>query len=213
MLKTIGSLFYSAILFFCSSFVMADCVEFEAEAKAYSGLVPNLDDAGRIKSFSMYGEGTFIFPDRSLISNARVEAELTAKRSFAVFLKEGFNADTVTAKLMESEKLIDQDGNSSAIAKEIKSNLETMSQNVETTLSGIIKLDECVNTKDKYVLVKMGWSPKFSDAASKTSRVIANDIARGENNTQNVPDKKVGSSSKIEPVEGYRKKSSLSDDF
>ena len=43
--------------------------------------------------------------------------------------------------------------------------LQVMKSNTSTVQSGIIKLDECVDTEGKYVLVALGWKPRLSAAA------------------------------------------------
>ena len=170
---------YSATIFtamvlgaHCSHTIASSCAEFEKEAEAFSGVIPRLDENGKVRAFLMYGESSFIAPKRSLIANARREAELDARRSFAEFLKSDFDAETVTSKLMESEQLTDQDGATSGIAKELKSNFQSMSQNANAVLSGIVKLDECVDVDGKYLLVQLGWKPSLSVSAADTVKAI-----------------------------------------
>jgi hypothetical protein len=91
-----------------------------------------------------------------------------------------------------------------------------MRQNSSATLAGIVKLDECVDTEEKFILVKMGWKPETSKAAANARNIINNDISNssnGQSSGNNSSGDKARVSSKLQPVEGYRKKSSLADDF
>ena len=160
--------------------VASSCAEFEAEAEAFSGVVPRFGENGKVRAILMYGESSFITPKRSLIANARRKAELTARRSYAEFLKSDFDAETIAVDLLETEQTTDQNGNSSGTAKELASTLNVMRQNTSATLSGIVKLDECVSQEGKYVLVQLGWKPSTSAAAADAKQTMNTDIARGE---------------------------------
>jgi hypothetical protein len=216
MLKTTGKVLFLSVICLMSVNVTADCSQFEAEAEAYEGLVPKFDSTGKLRALIMYGEGNFLFPKRSLIAEARRKAELTARRSYAEFLKSDFDAETIAADLLETEQTTDQNGNSSGTAKELASTLNVMRQNTSATLSGIVKLDECVSQEGKYVLVQLGWKPSTSAAAADAKQTMNADIARGDQgdqSAQNSSSAKAKPTSILTPAEGYRKKSSLADDF
>jgi hypothetical protein len=216
MLTKIGSIVTISALVLVSTMAFGNCNKFQKDADAFEGLVFNKNKDGSIRSYSMYGEATFLFPKRSLISDARRKAELSARRSFAEFLSSGFDADTVATDLIETEQITDLNGNTSGLAREITSTLNTMRQNSSATLAGIVKLDECVDTDEKFILVKMGWKPETSKAAANARNIINDDISNssnGQSSGSNSSGDKARVSSKLEPVEGYRKKSSLADDF
>lgn len=189
-----------------------DCKEFEAEAEAFEGLVPKFDDNGKVRALLMYGEGTFLVAKRSLINDARRNAELKARRAYAEFLKSGFESDTVAANMVNTKQMTDQDGNTSGTAEELSSTLDSLRQRSNETLSGLVKLDECVDTEGKYVLVQLGWKPATSAAAADAKVTMNNDIARGDSATSNSSES-TQSTSKVKESKGYRKKSSLADDF
>jgi hypothetical protein len=216
MLKMTGKALTLGVMCLISLNAAGDCSQFEADAEAYEGVVPKFNGDGSLRALLMYGEGTFLFPKRSLISEARRKAELTARRAYAEFLKSDFDAETVAVDLLETEQVTDENGNTAGIAIELTSTLNVMRQNTQATLSGIVKLDECVSKEGKYVLVQLGWKPATSAAAADAKQTMNNDIARGdqsEQGNQNAPTEKVKPTSTITPVEGYRKKSSLADDF
>jgi hypothetical protein len=214
MLKMTGKiLILLGSVYLIAANVNADCSQFEAEAEAYEGLVPKFDDAGKVRALLMYGEGTFLFPKRSLISDARRTAELNARRAYAEFLKSNFDADTVAANLTETHQVTDGEGNTSGTATELASTLNAMRQNTQATLSGIVKLDECVDEEEKYVLVTLGWKPSTSAAAADAKQAMNKDIARGDQGLENSTDTESSKSSKATSAKGYRKKSSLADDF
>jgi hypothetical protein len=216
MLKMTGRALTLGVICLFSVNVAADCSQFEADAEAYEGIVPKFDGEGKLRALLMYGEGTFLFPKRSLIAEARRKAELTARRAYAEFLKSNFDAETVAADLLETEQVTDESGNTAGIAKELSSTLNIMRQNTQATLSGIVKLDECVSPEGKYVLVQLGWKPATSAAAADAKETMNNDIARGdrsERGNQNSSAAKAKPTSTATSAEGYRKKSSLADDF
>ena len=163
MFKTIGKkLIWVAALSSLASLGFANCNAFESEAEAFEGIVPKFNEDGSIKSMSMYGEGTFLVAKRSLITDARRKAELSARRALSEFLTSDFSASTVASSLIET------------------------SQNTD-------------------LLVRMGWKPELSRAAAGVAGVMeehANSSGRED-----------AKRSKIKPSEGYRKKSSLADDF
>ena len=153
--------------------VYSSCVQFQAEAEAFSGVVPRLDENGKIRAYIMYGEASFLAPKRSLVVNARRQAELEAKRAFSEFLESGFSAEEVRQKMINQIELTNQDGDTAGLAEEISSSLETMRSNTSATLSGIVKLDECVDTEGKYVMVALGWKPEMSRAARQATQGLA----------------------------------------
>jgi hypothetical protein len=212
----IGKALSLSIMCLISVNVMADCSEYEAEAEAIEGLVPKFDDSGKLRALLLYGEGTFLFPKRSLIADARRKAELNARRAYAEFLKSDFNAETVAATLVEQESNTDENGNTSGSVKELASTLEILRSNTSATLSGLVKLDECVSAEGKYVLVQMGWKPATSAAAADANQTMSADVARGaqgDQSAQNSSAAKTKPTSTVTPAQGYRKKSSLADDF
>lgn len=133
----------------------------------------------------MYGESSFITPKRSLIANARRKAELDARRAFAEFLKSDFDSKTVSANLVETASLTDDSG-STGSALELSSTLNVMRQNTQATLSGIAKLDECVDTEGKYLLVQLGWKPALSAGAADAKQAMKNGSTGGEQSPQAV---------------------------
>jgi|GEM_PF-437036 len=179
-----GVFSFSLALGFCNSLAMASsCAEFEADAEAFGGVVPRFDENGKVRAILMYGESSFITPKRSLIANARRKAELDARRAFAEFLKSDFDSKTVSANLVETASLTDDSG-STGSALELSSTLNVMRQNTQATLSGIAKLDECVDTEGKYLLVQLGWKPALSAGAADAKQAMNNGSAGGEPSTQ-----------------------------
>ena len=63
--------------------------------------------------------------------------------------------------------------------EELKGSLQVMKSNTSTVQSGIIKLDECVDTEGKYVLVALGWKPRLSAAAADVNSTVLGDVKRG----------------------------------
>lgn len=166
--------------------VLASCEQFEAEAEAFSGIVPRLDANGRISAYIMYGEAAFLSPKRSLIINARRKAELSAKQAFTEFLESNFSADTLTQDLVNQIEVTDGSGNTAGLAEEISTSLNVMRSNSSATLSGIVKLDECVDTEGKYVMVALGWKPQTSQAAHSVRNGGAEDSQNHSPNAETV---------------------------
>jgi hypothetical protein len=175
--------FTLAFGFFNSLAVASSCAEFEADAEAFGGVVPRFDENGKVRAILMYGESSFITPKRSLIANARRKAELDARRAFAEFLKSDFDAETVATDLVETSSVTDDSGTSGS-ALELSSTLNVMRQNSQATLSGIAKLDECVDTEGKYLLVQLGWKPALSAGAADAKEAMNNPSAGTEQSSQ-----------------------------
>jgi hypothetical protein len=89
---------------------------------------------------------------------------------------------------------------------ELESTLTVMQNDTASVMTGVVKLDECVDTEGKYLLVRMGWKPAFSRAAGEAAGVMADSA----DSTKSASSAK---RTQIEPADGYRKKSSLADDF
>ncbi|KFZ30640.1 hypothetical protein IDSA_08900 [Pseudidiomarina salinarum] len=140
------------------------CDEMIAEAQAISGAVPRFE-GGRLMSVSMYGEGTFIAAKRSLIADARLQAEMRAKSALTQFFEEEIARNSLVETLTEQAELTDGDGNTEAQALEIRRTVEAIGSNSSGVIAGIIKLDECVDSEEKFVFVRMGWKPQFAQAA------------------------------------------------
>ncbi len=148
------------------AFASETCAAYEAEAEAYSGVVPKFNEDGSLRALLMYGEGTFLTPKRSLIADARRKAELRARQAYAEFLKSDFDSQTLAKDLVETSQTTSQDGQTVGNATELSSTLTQMRNNASATLTGIVKLDECVDVDQKYVLVTLGWKPSMSQAAA-----------------------------------------------
>ena len=156
-------------MFFGTSLSYASCSAFEAEAEAYEGVVPKFDDAGNLRALVMYGEGTFLFADRSAISDARREAEMAARRAYSEFLNSNFNSDTQISKISQEYSNQNSDGMVEASKAQLKTALNNMANNTASVQSGLVKLDECVDSNEKYVLVEFGWKPSLSVAAAEAA--------------------------------------------
>jgi hypothetical protein len=188
----------------------ADCSQMEAESAAGVGVHVRLSDTGAVEAIFAVGEGNFLAPKRSLIKKARTVATLDAKRQFSAWLQEAVAGGTVATSLLEQVETTDQDGMTSGTAEEITQVGEAMSSATANVLNGLVKLDECVDTVEKYMLVELGWKPALSDAARQAA-----DNIEGLN-SQNTDSGAAGASnstSKIVPADGYRKKSKAKDDF
>lgn len=206
MFKTIGKkLIGVTLLSSVVSVVHANCSAFESEAEAFEGIVPKFNEDGSIRSLSMYGEGTFLVAQRSLMSDARRKAELSARRAFSEFITSDFSSSTVASSLIETSQNTDQEGNTAGSADELESTLNLMRNDSVAVMSGVVKLDECVDAEGKYLLVRMGWKPELSRAAAGAASVMTESATAGG--------REDAKRSQVEPADGYRKKSSLADDF
>ena len=170
-MKNLLSLILTIIMFFPELAHAAGCEEYEAEAEAISGVVPRFNPDGQLRSILIHGEATFLTNKRSLVNAARTKAELSAKQAFSSFLNESVSAAQIANSLLEQAELTDQDGNTEGRAIELASVVTSMRSNTSAVMKGIIKLDECVDSDGKYVLVTLGWKPEQSaprDATNQT---------------------------------------------
>jgi hypothetical protein len=186
--------------FTTSSF--ADCVDFEDEMLGPIGTaLPNFSENGELRSIVVYGEDTFIAPKRSLIGVARENAELSAKRAFSEWLNgEEFSSQQIVQDFVEIVELTNQNGDTTAIAEEISQSLSVMRSDTSATIRGLIKLDECVDVSENYILVMMGW---LNEPSAMTSGAV-NDAGQST-----IPP----AVSTIVPSEGYRITSPLKEQF
>jgi hypothetical protein len=95
-------------------------------------------------------------------------------------MKEELDSDTVISDMMESTETTDQDGNSSALVTELESQVNNMRGNTKGVLSGLTKLDECVDANEKFVIVRLGWKPSLSEAAADSRQKINSEVKRGD---------------------------------
>lgn len=158
---------------------IASCSQFEAEAEAFEGVVPRFNEDGSLKALLMYGEATFLVPKRSLISTARREAEMQARRAYSEFIQSNFSAETELKNIQQEYSKTDSQGMTQGQVEELKGSLQLMKSNTSTVQSGIIKLDECVDTEGKYMLVALGWKPRLSAAAADVNSTVLGEITRG----------------------------------
>ena len=165
-----------ATLFFVFSPIAyaSGCEEYEAEAAAISGVVPKFNEDGTLRSILLHGEATFLTNKRSLINAARTKAELSAKEALSAFLNENVSAAQKVDSLLKQAELTDQSGNSAGQALELTSIVETMQRDTELVINGVVKLDECVNVDQKYLLVTLGWKPKPAVNDRKTAENTSN---------------------------------------
>lgn len=165
--------------FFWAAQAHSSCTEFEAEAEAYEGVVPKLDDEGSLRALVIYGEGTFTTSKRSLITAARREAELTARRAYSEFLNSQFESSSEFEKITQTYEKTNSKGMTDGQAQELKKALDYMSNSSSSVQSGLVKLDECVDTDGKYLLVEFGWKPSFSVAAGQVAVAMQQPVSSG----------------------------------
>ena len=89
---------------------IASCSQFEAEAEAFEGVVPRFNEDGSLEALLMYGEATFLVPKRSLISTARREAEMQARRAYSEFIQSNFSAEAEVKNIQEEYSKTDSQG-------------------------------------------------------------------------------------------------------
>jgi len=158
-----------AALLSSPAFAQSPCDAILEDADAVSGAVPKFEN-GQLVSVSMYGEGSFIAAKRSLITDARRQAELQAKSFLSNFFEEQIQRGTLHESLVESAELTSSDGITEAQAVELRRAAEYISSNSSAVLRGVVKLDECVDTNEKLILVRMGWKPSFAKTAEQASK-------------------------------------------
>lgn len=154
------------------AFAQSPCGPMTEEAHAVSGAVPKFED-GQLVSVSMYAEGNFISPKRSLIANARIQAEMQAKSFLSNFFEEQIQRGTLHESLVENAELTSGDGATEAQALELRRTADYIASNSSAVLHGVVKLDECVDTEENFILVRMGWKPSFATQAEKTQQTTA----------------------------------------
>ena len=160
------------------------CDDYFAEANAISGVVPRMEN-GQLKSLSMYGVQSFFAPKNSLINKARRQAELKAKRNFSEWIKEKVTANTLNEELAETAEKTSADGTTEGYAEEISKYSDQISSDTSSVLSGIIKLDECVDKTDKTIYVRMGWKSSLSQVAASAAQMIKSPPP-AKTNSQNI---------------------------
>ena len=209
----------AGILSLSAGNAFANCDAFMEEFETTSlGISYKKDpETGAIRAFLMSGEANFLAPKSSLVRKAKKKAFMRAKAEFTRFMKEEFVAADLVSDLTNSIETTDQDGNTSGTVEEMSSMVETMGSATESVLSGIVVLGECVDKTEKIAIVLAGWKPELSEAAADAKQTIKKEVARGDapvsssgNNSSGGGNK---STSKINEVKSYYKKSSIAKDF
>lgn len=209
----------ASILSLSAGNAFANCDAFMEEFETTSlGISYKKDpETGAIRAFLMSGEANFLAPKSSLVRKAKKKAFMRAKAEFTRFMKEDFVAADLVSDLTNSIETTDQDGNTSGTVEEMSSMVETMGSATESVLSGIVVLGECVDKTEKIAIVLAGWKPELSAAAADAKQTIKKEVARGDapvsssgNNSSGGGNK---STSKINEVKSYSKKSSIAKDF
>ena len=209
----------AGILSLSAGNAFANCDAFMEEFETTSlGISYKKDpETGAIRAFLMSGEANFLAPKSSLVRKAKKKAFMRAKAEFTRFMKEDFVAADLVSDLTNSIETTDQDGNTSGTVEEMSSMVETMGSATESVLSGIVVLGECVDKTEKIAIVLAGWKPELSAAAADAKQTIKKEVARGDapvsssgNNSSGGGNK---STSKINEVKSYSKKSSIAKDF
>ena len=197
----------------------ANCDAFMEEFETTSlGISYKKDpETGAIRAFLMSGEANFLAPKSSLVRKAKKKAFMRAKAEFTRFMKEEFVAADLVSDLTNSIETTDQDGNTSGTVEEMSSMVETMGSATESVLSGIVVLGECVDKTEKIAIVLAGWKPELSAAAADAKQTIKKEVARGDAPVSSSGNNSSGggskSTSKINEVKSYSKKSSIAKDF
>ena len=197
----------------------ANCDAFMEEFETTSlGISYKKDpETGAIRAFLMSGEANFLAPKSSLVRKAKKKAFMRAKAEFTRFMKEDFVAADLVSDLTNSIETTDQDGNTNGTVEEMSSMVETMGSATESVLSGIVVLGECVDKTEKIAIVLAGWKPELSAAAADAKQTIKKEVARGDAPVSSSGNNSSGggskSTSKVNEVKSYSKKSSIAKDF
>jgi len=212
---TIGKLnILSLAVFAVSSTAMAgSCDDYLKDNGTTSGVVPNFTEEGKIRSFSIFAEQSFLVPKRSLINKARRQAEMKGKRDFSEWIKTKVQAGTLNEELLEQTEKTTADGKTSGSVEEVTKYADVIGAQTDSVLSGIIKLDECMDPEEKAIMVRMGWKASLSEAAADTRATIDNSVARGESGQASEGSTSSSSGAKVKNSTGYRAKSKYADDF
>ena len=214
---TIGKLNILSLLlavFAVSGTAMAgSCDDYLKDNGATSGVVPNFTEDGKIRSFSIFAEQSFLVPKRSLINKARRQAEMKGKRDFSEWIKTKIQAGTLNEELLEQTEKTTADGKMSGSVEEVTKYADVIGAQTDSVLSGIIKLDECMDPEEKAIMVRMGWKASLSEAAADTRATIDNSVARGESGQTSEGSAPSSSGAKVKNSTGYRAKSKYADDF
>ena len=209
----------AGILSLSAGNAFANCDAFMEEFETTSlGISYKKDpETGAIRAFLMSGEANFLAPKSSLVRKAKKKAFMRAKAEFTRFMKEEFVAADLVSDLTNSIETTDQDGNTSGTVEEMSSMVETMGSATESVLSGIVVLGECVDKTEKIAIVLAGWKPELSAAAADAKQTIKKEVARGDAPVSSSGNNSSGggskSTSKINEVKSYSKKSSIAKDF
>ena len=209
----------TGILTLSAGNAFANCDAFMEEFETTSlGISYKKDpETGAIRAFLMSGEANFLAPKSSLVRKAKKKAFMRAKAEFTRFMKEEFVAADLVSDLTNSIETTDQDGNTSGTVEEMSSMVETMGSATESVLSGIVVLGECVDKTEKIAIVLAGWKPELSAAAADAKQTIKKEVARGDAPVSSSGNNSSGggskSTSKINEVKSYSKKSSIAKDF
>ena len=202
-----------ALLSISGAALAGSCDGYLKDNGTISGIVPNLTEDGKIRSFSLFAEQAFMVPKRSLINKARRQAEMKGKRDFSEWIKTKINAGTLNQELLEQVETTSANGMTSGTAEEITKYADLIGSQTESVLSGIIKLDECMDPEQKVIMVRMGWKASLSEAAADTRATIDNSVARGESGQTSEGASSSSGSSIVKSSKGYRVKSKSADGF
>lgn len=134
------------------------CDDMMREADAVSGAIPKFEN-GQLVSVSIYADAAFINAKPSLIGNARTQAEMQAKSFLSAFFEEQIHTGTLYQALVKNTELTSGEGITESQALEIRQTVNYITSSSSAVLRGIVKLDECVDTEQKFILVRMGWKP------------------------------------------------------
>ena len=193
--------------------IAGSCDDYLKDNGATSGVVPNFTEDGKIRSFSIFAEQSFLVPKRSLINKARRQAEMKGKRDFSEWIKTKIQAGTLNEELLEQTEKTTADGKTSGSVEEVTKYADVIGAQTDSVLSGIIKLDECMDPEEKAIMVRMGWKASLSEAAADTRATIDNSVARGESGQTSEGSAPSSSGAKVKNSTGYRAKSKYADDF
>ena len=208
-------------MFSSSSVHAGSCSEFEKAMKGGADSAYPRIKNGRVEAIVMYGEANAALKKRSLINKARMKADMRAKRAYSKWLEEATSSEEIVKDLTETA--VETSGNPDdpevkAAATELESIAETMKGSTKRVMSGLVRLDECV--QGRRVMVEWGWKPSFGEAAADTSQKVRGQIKRGRAGSQTVDGKSnqdgktvSGPTTKVTPTKDYRRKSTLKDGF
>lgn len=136
---------------------------------------------GRLQKILAVGEAELEFGDRKDERQALQIATMRAKASIAKFMNESIKSKEIREEIQKTVSNATADGNKTATRDTVTTQIETLEDNAESILQGVVTLQQDIDRDKKLATVTVGMKEQTIQAAKNLQgQIAASEMAQSQ---------------------------------